>query len=89
VVKHILSLAYLNNYVNLRTQIFVYKKENVIFALQEVENLGVFIEYEENNKMENMQSEQKRTLIISRLNELGLDLGIDYNCKKVYMMLHK
>ena len=89
IIKEILGNANLCNYANFRTDIYVYKKEDIIFTLQDVENLGVFIEYEEDNTMENLQSEQKRALIISRLKELGLKLGEDFNCKKVFMHLHK
>ena len=89
IIKEILWNANLCNYANFRTDIYVYKKEDIIFTLQDVENLGLFIEYEEDNTMENLQSEQKRALIISRIKELGLNLGEDFNCKKVYMFLHK
>lgn len=89
IIKEILKSSNLNNYLNFATRIFVYKRENIIFALQEVENLGLFIEYEEDNTMENLQADQKRSLLISRLKELGLKLGEDFNCKKVFMHLHK
>jgi len=88
-VKKILKLANFNNFVNLNTHIQVFNRENVGFAIQDVKNLGLFIEIEEFEYMKNMSPEQKAQELLKVANSLNLKLGTDYNCKKVQMMLDK
>jgi len=67
---------------------FVYKKDTICFALQIIDNLGIFIEYEEDETMNNLDTQEKRNLMKTNLQNLGLNLGNDYSCKKVFMLLH-
>jgi len=67
---------------------FVYKKGDICFALQCITNLGIFIEYEEDSTMEKLTTDEKIDLMKSYIQNLGLKLGNDYSCKKVFMLLH-
>ena len=39
--------------------------------------------------MEQMSAKQKFEYMVGMVNTLGLKLGKDYSCKKVFMLLHK
>lgn len=81
--------AGLNNYCKLRNNSFVYQKDDICFVVQIMDNLGIFIEYEEDDSMSNMTAEEKFDYMCKIVNTLGLNLGNDYSCKKVFMMLKK
>ena len=87
--EKILKIANFNNFVNISTHIIVFEKEHVEFAIQDVKNLGLFIEIEEFNYMKDMSPEQKAQELVKIANSLNLKLGTDYNCKKVQMLLNK
>ena len=79
----------LNNYAILKNNSYVFKKQKITFVLQVVDNLGVFIEYEEDESMKNLNEKQKINLLKNTLQSLNLKLGNDYSCKKVFMLLNK
>ena len=87
--EKILKLANFNNFVNLNTHIQVFNKGNIGFTIQEVKDLGLFIEIEEFDYMKVMTIEEKIEELLKIANSLNLQLGSDYNCKKVQMMLNK
>lgn len=84
----IFNKAGLNNYCVVKNNSYVYKKDEIYFLVQVIENLGIFIEYEEDESMKDMNEKQKFNHMVSIVNSLGLKLGKDYSCKKVYMLLH-
>ena len=85
----ILSLAGLNNYVQVINNSVVYEKAGMEICLQQVDNLGIFIEYEEDESVAGMSDEEKINLMKNNLKHIGLKLGEDFSCKKVYMLLNK
>ena len=85
----ILELSGFKPYIINKSQNFVYKKGSIEFALQNVENLGVFIELEELEDMQNLTPEEKTSQLIQIIKTLGLKTGTDYNCKKLKMLLDK
>lgn len=85
----IFNLAGLNNYCKVENNSFVYKNDDVEFVVQIIKDLGTFIEYEENKTMEQMTPKQKFEYMVEVVNTLGLKLGKDYSCKKVFMLLYK
>lgn len=86
---NIFKKAKLNNYCVVKNNSFVYKNEDICFTLQIIENLGIFIEYEEDETMKDLSSEQKIDHMFNLVKSLGLNIGNDYSCKKVYMLLQK
>ncbi len=85
----ILTLAGLNNYVQVKNSSIVYKDDKMEICLQVVENLGIFIEYEEDESVKNLTEQEKIEIMTGNLKSLGLKLGEDYSCKKVEMLLNK
>ena len=86
---NILSSMGLNSYLTVNQKLWIFKNNKTHFSLQEVENLGLFIEIEQQNGMENLSSEEKVQKLIEIANSLNLKLGNSYSCKKVEMLLKK
>ena len=57
--------------------------------VQVIENLGIFIEYEEDDSMTIIKQQEKIDYMCNVVNSLNLKLGNDYFCKKVFMLLNK
>ena len=87
----IFNMAGFNNYAVVKNNSWVYenKQEKVAFVVQVVEDLGIFIEYEEDETMQDKSETEKFEHMSKIVNGLGLKLGDDYSCKKVYMLLKK
>jgi len=78
----------LNNYIIVDNTSYVYGNSDFSFTIQIIKGLGSFIEFEENESMKGMENKDKFDYMVSIVNSLGLKLGDDYSCKKVFMMLH-
>lgn len=85
----VLKLAGLNNWCNANQHLTIFRKGDFEFALQMVEGLGLFIEYEEDETVTGLKPNEKIEKMIEKLSGLGLKLGNDYACKKPFMILHK
>lgn len=81
----IFDKANINCWCNLKQTIYVFRKDKVEFALQAVEGLGNFIEYEEDESMSEMSNKQKIDFMFSQIKALNLNSGNDLSCKKAYM----
>lgn len=73
--------------INSYNQIF--KNGNIEFAIQDVDGLGLFIEFEEYEEIANLTPEEKIHILKETICGLGLTLGNDFNCKKLEMVLQK
>ena len=49
----------------------------------------ISIEYEEDESMKDLSPDQKFSYMVNITKNLGLKLGNDFSCKKVFMLLHK
>jgi len=78
----------LNNYIIVDNTSYVYGNSDFSITIQIIKGLGSFIEFEENESMKGMENKDKFDYMVSIVNSLGLKLGDDYSCKKVFMMLH-
>lgn len=88
--REIFKRAGLNNYCTVVNHSTVFKKGDICFALQDVEGLGIFIEYEEDDTMpKNLSNEEKMQYMFEIVNNLGLKIGDEKSCKKVEMILNK
>lgn len=83
----VLESAGLKHWCNIKQDMLVFTREHIEFALQDVEGLGLFIEFEENESMKEMTSIEKFEFMKNYLQKLGLKLGNNFSCKKVYMKL--
>lgn len=79
----------LNNYSAVKNNSYVYKKDEIVFIVQIIENLGIFIEYEEDDSMTILKQQEKIDYMCNVVNSLNLKLGNDHFCKKVFILLNK
>lgn len=79
----------LKNWCHVKNNSTTYKYNEYEFCFQNVENLGLFIEFEEEKFMQDMPFKEKVELMKSVLNSLGLKLGDNYFCKKIEMLIKK
>lgn len=85
----IFRFAGLNEWCSLKNNSYVYKKGDIQFCLQIIENLGIFIEYEDDFTMNNLSEQEKIEKMSGILKKLNLNLGNSFSCKKVYMKFLK
>ena len=80
--------AGLTNYTTLTQNMTVLSNNQIEFVIQEIDNLGTFIEYEEDNTMLTLSEQEKISTMLNNLKSLDLKIGNDYSCKKVYLKFH-
>jgi len=85
----IFRLSGLNNWCEIKQHMLVWKRGETEFAIQIVDGLGAFIEYEETESMKNFTEQEKIDAMLADLKGLGINIGDDYSCKKVYMKFMK
>lgn len=79
----------LNNYCIVKNITHSFKKGDICFDIQVIENLGIFIECEEFEAIKDLSIKQKLEYLIKIVSSLNLKLGADYSCKKVLMLIKK
>ncbi|MBO4962732.1 MAG: hypothetical protein J6C97_03050 [Clostridia bacterium] len=84
-VLKILNSCKLTNWCYLKQDMYIFSKGEICFAVQVVEDLGIFIEYEETKCIQNLSEKEKIEKMYNDLKELGLRLDTDYSSKKVYL----
>ena len=67
----------------------VYKKGEIALTIQNIKNLGVFLEIEEYPSIENLSNKDKFEVLSNLVNSLGLNLNDDYSAKKPYLLLNR
>lgn len=85
----VLQKAQISLWAEVENHSTVFEKGLFSLAVQEIKDLGVFIELEEDETMKNASVNEKLRLLQQKIQSLGLNLGDDYFCKKPYMLLHK
>lgn len=67
-----------------------YTKNNMVFILEEVENIGLLIEYENKNDFTNKTSEEiikEKERMYNTIKETGINISEDYDIKKAYELI--
>lgn len=85
----IFKLSGLNNWCEIKQHMLVWKRGETEFAIQIIDDLGAFIEYEETASMSSLTEQEKIDAMLADLKGLGINIGNDYSCKKVYMKFMK
>lgn len=67
----------------------VYSNGTCELDIQEIDGLGTFIEYEEDNTISNFNEKDKIKIMLNNLHKLNFKIGEDYSCKKNYMIFLK
>ena len=78
----------ITNYTILTQKMTVVSNGSIEFVIQEIDDLGVFIEYEEDDTMTKLSEQEKINMMLNNLKKLELKIGNDYSCKKVYLKFH-
>ena len=81
----IFQAARLNHWCELKQTLYVFRQGSTEFAVQDVADLGIFIEYEEDETMTGMTTQAKMDYMYAALQKLHLPLGSDRSCKKAYL----
>lgn len=81
----VFTMSGLTNWCCVKNDSEVYKKGKTELALQYIKDLGLFIEYEEDDTMVDMSEKEKFEHMSEVIKTLGLNLGTDFSAKKVYM----
>lgn len=87
----IFEKANIHKWCEISQDVYEYSNGKYCLLVQHEEEIGNFIEFEEDESMKDMTTEEKINFMHSILKELDLKLGDDTNCKKVYMkyLLHQ
>lgn len=69
-----------------------FTKDDIVFTLEEVENIGLLIEYENKNDFSNYSSDEiikEKEKMYNIIKETGIDISDDYDIKKAYDLIIK
>lgn len=87
--KNVLTMSGLNNWCYVKNDSEVYSNGKSEIVLQTIEDLGLFIEFEEDESMSGMTEKEKFEHMVDIIKSLGLNLATDFSAKKVYMKFLK
>lgn len=76
--------------VEVKYHVTVYKKDNIEFAFQDVENLGTLIEFENTEDFEKKTEEEihkEKIRMHNFMENYGLKISKDYDVKKAYELI--
>lgn len=76
--------------IDVNYNVVVMAKGNIEYAFQEVENLGLLVEYENSNDFEGVSNErikQEKLMMLDELRSNGLDITDEYDVKKAYELI--
>jgi predicted adenylyl cyclase CyaB len=76
--------------VTVKYDLIVLKKDDIELAFQDVENLGLFVEFENDNDFESVSIydiKKEKENMMSTLKKFGLKLGEDYDIKKAQELI--
>lgn len=79
-----------DNIVDVNYDVVVYQKGDIEFAFQEVENLGLLLEYENLNDFDGYSEEQiilEKKKMLEEIRSYQLDITEDYDVKKAFELI--
>ncbi len=85
----ILKSAGLKSWCEVKDHAKIYVLNEIELILQEVDNLGLFLELEEYKSIENLSNEEKFETLKNVIKDLNIKTTEEYSIKKAYMLLHK
>jgi len=78
--------------IEVKYHVLVMEKDGIELAFQDVENLGLLIEYENNNNFENKTIEEikeEKIKMYKEIKKLGIKITEDYDIKKAWELIVK
>ena len=80
------------NIVEVDDTLYVYEKDDLSIAIEDVKDLGILLEYENDKDFTGYSNEEiikEKEIMFKKLKDLNLNLEDDYNIKKAYELLIK
>ena len=74
-------------YATIKSSNLVYKKGDIEFVVQDVDGVGLFIEFEEYESISHLSPEEKIETLKNTLLQFDLSLGTNFSCKKLELYL--
>lgn len=87
-VCKMLTSINMKEWCSIKNKSVVVTNDKMQFCLQDIEGLGLFIEYEEKDRHKGLSSTEKFKTLSEELKSLNLKIGNDFSCKKPYLVLH-
>ena len=78
--------------VEVNYDVIVYEKDGLELAFQNVDNLGLLLEYEKNNDYTGYSDEDimhEKEKMLEEIRKLKIDIENDYDVKKAYELIYK
>ena len=78
--------------IDVKYDLIVYSNNKYEFALQDVENLGLLLEFEHPDDFTNISDKgiiKEKEKMLKIIKDTGLDIGNDYDIKKAYELILK
>ena len=74
----------LNNWCTMAQDMHIYGNGDMGFAIQCVDGLGTYVEYEEDENIAHLDPKEKIKIMLEKLSAIGFEMGSDFSVKKVY-----
>ena len=90
--KQLFSTLGFKNIVNVNYNVIVYEKDKIELAFQNVENLGLLLEYESLTDCSNLSDEEiitEKQKMMNHIKKLNISIENDYDIKKAYELILK
>lgn len=91
-IENLLKKIGFKNIVEVNTDMYVYQNDKLEFAIQDIEGLGLYIEYENLNSFNNSTPEEiikEKEKMLDEIRSYNLDVDDDYDVKKAYTLIKK
>lgn len=91
-MEYLLKKIGFKNVVEVNTIMYVYQKGTLEFAIQDIEGLGLYIEYENLNSFDNSKNEEiikEKEKMLEEIRSYNLDVDNNYDVKKAYTLIKK
>lgn len=90
--EQLLSAIGLKKLVDVKYDVIVYQKDNLEFAFQQVEGLGLLLEYESTKDYENYTNNEilkEKKKMIDEVKKYNIEISNDFDIKKAFELIKK
>ncbi len=90
--ERLLSAVGFEKLIDVNYDVIVYQKDNLEFAFQQVEGLGLLLEYESTKDYENYTNNEileEKKKMIDEVKKYNIDISNDFDIKKAFELIKK
>ncbi len=90
--EQLLSAVGFEKLIDVNYDVIVYQKDNLEFAFQQVEGLGLLLEYESTKDYENYTNNEileEKKKMIDEVKKYNIDISNDFDIKKAFELIKK